>query len=178
VNFTTESNTKLVTNSSIEHADALDWLPRQEPGAAAAVIYDPPYSVGSPVRGREDGAAGSVFDPLNFLYDMLPLCARTLRPGGIVIMFTDWRRMCEMGRAATMRGLRSAACVAWMRNRPATGGLFRSSRDPVMVPRDCGRRRPARDPQRGGRLPGQALPPVPEAGGGVRAHPCPRLSAR
>ncbi len=42
----------------IEHADALDWLARQEPGAATAIIYDPPYSVGTPVRGREDGAAG------------------------------------------------------------------------------------------------------------------------
>ena len=35
-----------VTSSPVEHADALVWLARQEPGAAAAIIYDPPYSVG------------------------------------------------------------------------------------------------------------------------------------
>ena len=53
--------------SVIEHADALDWLAAREPGRATAVIYAPPYAVGSPVRGREDGAAGSVFGPLSFL---------------------------------------------------------------------------------------------------------------
>jgi hypothetical protein len=136
-NSVTESTTRLVTKPTvgplIEHADALTWLPRQGPGCAVAIVFDPPYSVGTPVRGREDGAAGSVFDPLSFLYDTLPLCARVLRPGGIVIMFTDWRRMCDMGRAATMSGLRPAGCVAWVRNRPGTGALFRSSWDPIMV---------------------------------------------
>jgi hypothetical protein len=76
----------------IEHADALDWLAAREPGTATAVIYDPPYAVGTPVRGREDGAAGSVFGPLSFLSATMSLCARALRPGGIVIVFTDWRR--------------------------------------------------------------------------------------
>ncbi len=44
----------------IEHADALQWLQQQEPGAARAVIFDPPYSRGGPMRGREDGMAGQV----------------------------------------------------------------------------------------------------------------------
>ena len=31
-------------NPVIEHADALDWLARQEPGTARAIVFDPPYS--------------------------------------------------------------------------------------------------------------------------------------
>jgi hypothetical protein len=117
----------------VEHADALDWLAVREPGSATAVIYDPPYAVGSPVRGREDGAAGSVFGPLSFLSRTMSLCARALRPGGIVIIFTDYKRMADMGYIASTVGLRPAACVAWVRNRPGTGGLLRASWDPVLV---------------------------------------------
>src|SRR5690349_13443833 len=39
------------TDSVIELADALDWLARQERGTARAIIYDPPYSRYSPMRG-------------------------------------------------------------------------------------------------------------------------------
>ena len=34
--------------NDIEHADALDWLAAREPGTATAVLYDPPYAVGTP----------------------------------------------------------------------------------------------------------------------------------
>lgn len=69
------------TNMTIEHADALDWLAAQEPGAATAIVFDPPYAVGTPVRGREDGAAGSVSGPLSFMQRTMSLCARALKPG-------------------------------------------------------------------------------------------------
>jgi DNA modification methylase len=121
------------TSSVIEHADAVDWLAAQEPGAATAVIFDPPYAVGTPVRGREDGAAGSVFGPLSFLSQTMSLCTRALRPGGIAVIFTDWRRLPDMGYIASTVGLRPATCVAWVRNRPGTGGLLRASWDPVLV---------------------------------------------
>lgn len=117
----------------IEHADALDRLAAIEAATASAVIFDPPYAVGTPVRGREDGAAGSVFGPFGFLYDSMSLCCRALKPGGIVVIFTDWRRMADIGYIASMTGLRPAACVAWVRNRPGTGGLFRASWDPVLI---------------------------------------------
>ena len=54
-------------------------------------------------------------------------------PGGIVIIFGDWRRMPDLGEAACMTGLRPAAMVAWVRTRPGTGGLFRASWDPIMI---------------------------------------------
>ena len=130
---TGNSSRPVITDPVVEHADALDWLEAQDPGTTAAVIYDPPYSVGTPVRGREDGAAGSVFGPLSFLSRTMSLCARALRPGGIVIIFTDYKRMADMGYIASTNGLRPAACVAWVRNRPGTGGLFRASWDPVLI---------------------------------------------
>jgi DNA modification methylase len=122
-----------VTTSAIVHADALEWLADQPAGCAAAVIYDPPYAVGSPVRGREDGAAGSVSGPLSFMWRTMSASARALRPGGIVIVFTDYRRMPDMLYTGSTAGLRPAACVAWVRTRPGTGGLFRASWDPVLV---------------------------------------------
>ncbi len=117
----------------IEHADALDWLARKEPRSARVVCFDPPYAIGTPVRGREDGAAGSVFGPLSFLHRTMSLSAGALVPGGILIAFTDVRRMADTGYVASMVGLRLATCVAWVRTRPGTGGLLRASWDPVMV---------------------------------------------
>jgi hypothetical protein len=120
-------------SSAIEHCDALDWLAAREPGCATAVIFDPPYAVGTPVRGREDGTAGSVAGPLSFMWRTMSLSARALRPGGIVIVFTDYKRLCDMQYIVSTSGLRPAACVAWIRNRPGTGGLFRASWDPILI---------------------------------------------
>ena len=117
----------------IVRADAREWLAAQVAGEARAVVFDPPYSVSTPVRGREDGAAGSVFGPLSFLYRTMELSARAVMPGGIVIIFGDWRRMPDLGDAACMTGLRPAAMVAWVRTRPGTGGLFRASWDPILI---------------------------------------------
>jgi DNA modification methylase len=116
-----------------ERADALSWLADQPAATATVVVYDPPYAVGTPVRGREDGAAGSVFGPLSFMSRTLALSARTLRPGGICMIFADWRRMPDLGYIASTVGLRPATCVAWVRTRPGTGGLFRASWDPILI---------------------------------------------
>lgn len=119
--------------STVEFADAQNWLAAQDSGTAKVVVYDPPYAVGTPVRGREDGAAGSVFGPFSFLSKTLSQCARILMPGGIVMIFADWRRMPDLGYIASTVGLRPATCVAWIRSRPGTGGLFRASWDPILI---------------------------------------------
>ncbi len=119
--------------TGIEHADALDWLAAWEPGAAAVVVFDPPYAVGTPVRGREDGAAGSVSGPLSFMQRTMSLCARALRPGGIVVIFGDYKRLPDLMYAVTTSGLRLTGCVAGVRTGPGTGGLFRSSWDPILI---------------------------------------------
>lgn len=121
-----------MTNTT-EHADALEWLPTIPDDSVRAAIYDPPYAVGSPVRGREDGAAGSVFGPLSFMSRTLTEVARTLMPGGVALLFADWRRMPDLAYVASTVGLRPSTQVAWVRNRPGTGGLLRSSWDPILV---------------------------------------------
>lgn len=113
--------------------DALLWLPAIPDASAKAVVFDPPYAVGTPVRGREDGAAGSVFGPLSFMARTLRECHRVLVPGGIVALFADWRRMPDLLYVASTVGLRPATQIAWVRTRPGTGGLFRASWDPIAI---------------------------------------------
>jgi len=117
----------------IVHADARGWLTAQAGRGAAVVVFDPPYAVGSPVRGREDGAAGSVFAPFGFLHETLRAARHALREGGICIIFADWRRMPDMGYLCSTVGLRPSTCIAWTRKRPGTGGVLRSAWDPIML---------------------------------------------
>jgi DNA modification methylase len=117
----------------VDYADAQQWLAEQRPDAATVVVYDPPYAVGSPVRGREDGAAGSVFGPFSFLSVTLRASARSLRAGGVVMVFADWRRMPDLAYIASTVGLRPSTCLAWIRKRPGTGGLFRAAWDPILI---------------------------------------------
>jgi DNA modification methylase len=118
---------------NIDHADALDWLADSAPECATLVVFDPPYAVGTPVRGREDGAAGSVFGPLSFMSRTLSQVARVLRPGGACMVFADWRRMPDLAYVASTTALRPSTCIAWIRKRPGTGGLFRSAWDPILI---------------------------------------------
>lgn len=117
----------------IELGDALHWLAARDAASAQVVIFDPPYAVGTPVRGREDGAAGSVFGPFGFMHQSLQQVARILVPGGICIMFADWKRMHDLLYMASTTGLRPSTCIAWVRSRPGTGGLFRSAWDPIQI---------------------------------------------
>ncbi|MCC7060683.1 MAG: hypothetical protein IT508_10675, partial [Burkholderiaceae bacterium] len=118
---------------AVDFDDALSWLPTFGDQVARAIIFDPPYAVGSPVRGREDGAAGSVFGPLSFMSRTLRECHRILVPGGIVAVFADWRRMPDLLYVASTVGLRPSTQVAWVRKRPGTGGLLRSAWDPITI---------------------------------------------
>ena len=85
------------------------------------------------MRGREDGAAGTVYGPLTFMWQTLAASAKTLRPGGAVMIFSDWRRMADLAYAATTAGLRTSTCLAWTRKRPGTGAMFRSAWDPILI---------------------------------------------
>lgn len=117
----------------IEHADALDWLSRQEAGAARAIVFDPPYSRYSPMRGREDGAAGSVYAPFSFMHRAMTLTARAVQLKGIVIIFCDWELLPDIGYIASICGLRERSHLAWLRSRPGGGGMFRGACDPVLI---------------------------------------------
>ena len=174
----------------IQHADALDWLARQAPGAARAVIFDPPYATTTPRAGKEDGAAGTVSGPLSFLHRTMALSARALMPGGIVIVFGDYQRLPDLMYAATTSGLRPSACVAWVRSRPGLGGLLRASWDPGpgRLPRYPGHGQPGRGAERDrhrdqlrrdrGRLRAAQAAAVQQAARGLRAPPAARLPPR
>ena len=155
------------SRSVIVHADALTWLADREP--ATAVVYDPPYAVGTPVRGREDGAAGSVSGPLSFMQRTMPLCARALRPGGIVVIFGDYKRLPDLMYAATTSGLRLSGCVAWVEDQAGhrRAAAIELGPGPDRLEGNAGRRRPGsgqeRDRDRGSGLrglSGEARPPV------------------
>jgi DNA methylase len=122
-----------VSAGRIELADALSWLPAQPPGAARAVIFDPPYSRYSPMRGREDGAAGSVSSPFSFLHQAMALCARAVMPAGVVVCFGDFELLPDLKYMCSVTGLREQSHLVWIRSRPGGGGLFRGACDPVLI---------------------------------------------
>ena len=123
----------MTADDRIQLADALDWLPRQPAGAARAIVLDPPYSRYSPMRGREDGAAGSVSAPFSFLHKIMGLCARAVMPDGVVIIFGDFKLLPDLEYICSVTGLREQAHLVWCRSRPGGGGLFRGACDPVLI---------------------------------------------
>ena len=173
---------------AIEHADALDWLAARDPGAATAVIYDPPYGVGSPVRGREDGAAGAVFAPFGFLYDHV-----AVRPGATARRHCGHlRRLAADARPGQDRDDDRTAARELRRVDPEQARHRRTvpgelGPNPDRGARRAGRGRPGGDQERGGdrrrrhrqhgrrRLSGAALSSVREARSRIRAHPRPGL---
>ena len=113
---------------------APDWLATFDAESAAAVVLDPPYSTTpNAVRGRDDGAAGTSGSPYRLFVETLREVRRVLRPGGIAPTICDWRRFPDVAYLGSTSGLRLATVVAWVRNRPGTGGLFRGAWDPVIV---------------------------------------------
>jgi len=119
--------------NEIEHADALDFLARQEPSTASAVIFDPPYRRNNPPRGRYDGAAGKVAAPFSFMDRCMKLAAPLLQPGGIMLIFGDAELLPDLAYMATTSGLRQAGKYYWDRGIVGTGGMFRSCVDEVLV---------------------------------------------
>lgn len=119
--------------SQVIHADARDWLAAQPEGAARAVVFDPPYSRHSPMRGREDGAAGSVAAPFSFMSRTMKLAARAVMAKGVVIIFCDFELLPDISYIASTCGLREQAHLIWCRSRPGGGGLFRGACDPVLI---------------------------------------------
>jgi len=113
---------------------APDWLATIESSSVACVILDPPYSMTpNSVRGRDDGAAGTSGSPYRLFVETLRETRRILRDGGIAAVVCDWRRFPDVAYLGSTSGLRLATTIAWTRNRPGTGGLFRGAWDPVLI---------------------------------------------
>jgi hypothetical protein len=85
------------------------------------------------MRGREDGAAGSVSAPFSLMHRVMGLCTRAVQSEGIVIIFCDWKLLPDISYIASVSGLREHSHLAWIRSRPGGGGLFRGACDPVLI---------------------------------------------
>lgn len=119
---------------TIYHGDALTLFPDIADESISCVILDPPYSFESiSVRGRDDGAAGTSGAPTMLFHQTLLETRRVLKDGGITPILHQWRRGPDVAYLTALAGLRLSACVAWTRGRVGTGGLFRSSWDPILV---------------------------------------------
>jgi DNA (cytosine-5)-methyltransferase 1 len=117
----------------VQHADALGWLAEQEPGSAKVIVFDPPYSRSTPVRGRDDGAAGRVHGPFSFLHKAMTAAARLLRPDGVMLIFGDAQLLPDLAYIASTCGLHYCSKFYWDRGRPGSGTMFRSCCDEVLV---------------------------------------------
>lgn len=119
---------------TIYHGDALEVMPTLPAGSAGAVILDPPYSFESiSVRGKDDSAAGTSGAPVMLFHRSLMETRRLLANGGIAPILFQWRRFADVQYLTALSGLRLSSCVIWDRGRIGTGGLFRSTWDPILV---------------------------------------------
>jgi DNA (cytosine-5)-methyltransferase 1 len=117
----------------VQHDDALSWLADQEPRSAKVIVFDPPYSRSTPVRGRDDGAAGRVYGPFSFLHKAITAAARLLRPDGVMLLFGDAQLLPDLAYIASTCGLHYYTKFYWDRGRPGSGTMFRSCCDEVIV---------------------------------------------
>lgn len=168
-------------DATLYHGDALAVL-RELPNASVdALITDPPYSSGGMVRGdraqtdvkaKYSGSYGKQPDHAEFTGDSrdqrgyaywcalwLGECLRVVRPGGLALLFTDWRQLPATTDALQSGGFIWRGLVPWYKpsSRPMPGG-FSSSCEYVV----WGSAGPMeRDYQHGVYLPGffQAGPP-------------------
>jgi DNA (cytosine-5)-methyltransferase 1 len=117
----------------VQHADALEWLGELEPESAKVIVFDPPYSRSTPVRGRDDGAAGRVYGPFSFLHKAMTAAARLLRQDGVMLIFGDAQLLPDLAYIASTCGLHYYTKYFWDRGRPGSGTMFRSCCDEVLV---------------------------------------------
>jgi site-specific DNA-methyltransferase (adenine-specific) len=143
---------KIGDNVTLYLGDCLDVMREIPAGSVDAVVTDPPYSSGGQFRGDRMGSTSSKYngwsanadgssrqptadypeftgdnrDQRGYLYWCalwLSECRRILRPGGVVMMFTDWRQLPTTTDAIQAGGLVWRGVVVWDKGigRPVKG---------------------------------------------------------
>ena len=138
----------------IHHAEALTFLRTLADASVDAVITDPPYCSGGQTmaeRARPTGRKYVNTGQRNVLPDFegdfrdqrgfaawatlwLTECMRTLKPGGVLLAFIDWRMLPTMTDAVQVAGLVWQGIVVWDKTpgcRPQRG-RFRSQAEYVV----------------------------------------------
>lgn len=131
----------------IDEADAVSWLSELAEGSVDAVITDPPYSSGGAFRGdriqdvhtkyvqsgSEIGAAlqgfsGDNRDQRSYAYWShlwMSAARHALAPGGVLLVFTDWRQLPTTTDALQAAGIVWRGIVPWHKpNGRRTQGRF------------------------------------------------------
>ncbi len=130
---------------TLHHGDAFQVLPGMEADTFDAVIADPPYSSGGKTNVRLQGkingtkyfkATATDFDDgtrdqlAHHLWtcDWLRLCYRLLKPGGWVMVFTDWRQLPLTCNAVQCAGFMWYGINVWHKpnGMPQLGRFFRA----------------------------------------------------
>lgn len=119
---------------TIYHGDCREVLPTLRAGIAGVFVLDPPYfRQPSSVRGIDDGAAGYTADPFRMWHTTFQQSIRLLRDGGVAFVFCDYRAIPDVTYVMSLTGMRWTSTLAWVRDTPGTGSIFRSAWDPVLV---------------------------------------------
>jgi site-specific DNA-methyltransferase (adenine-specific) len=128
--------------------DCLGILPTLEDMSVDAIITDPPYSSGGQFRGDRNGVAGAKYqttetvkeypdfhgdnrDQRSYFYWCalwLGQCLRIIKPGGLLMVFTDWRQLPVICDAVQIGGWVWRGIVPWNKTEAArpTKGRFRA----------------------------------------------------
>jgi len=115
----------------IVHGDALRVLGHVPEQSFDTIFFDWPYSQGSAVRGKDDGAAARVYGPVSFLVKTLQEAHRLARVGAHLYLFCDWKGIPDVGLAMSLSGWFPTTIIAWDKCYVGTGGFWRSSWDPI-----------------------------------------------
>jgi site-specific DNA-methyltransferase (adenine-specific) len=133
---------------AIHTGDCLPWLSDLPPDSVAAVITDPPYSSGGAMRSDRMAAPGRKYtlggtlthrtefagdnrDQLSYGYWCalwLGAALRATRPGGVCLLFTDWRQLPVTSNALQAGGWIWRGIVPWDKTESARPdkGRFRN----------------------------------------------------
>jgi site-specific DNA-methyltransferase (adenine-specific) len=132
---------------TLYHGDALEVLASMPSASVDALVADPPYSSGGMVRGDRAGGdvtakyaggygvkpdhvpfSGDNRDQRGYQYWTalwLSECLRVVKPGGLALVFADWRQLPTTTDALQSGGFVWRGVVPWFKptSRPMPGGF-------------------------------------------------------
>lgn len=85
------------------------------------ILTDPPYNVSQPSRFHTMGRAGIDFGEWDKDFDQtswLPEAYRTLKPGGSMVVFNDWKNLGDIARHWESLGGKSKDPIRWVKTNP------------------------------------------------------------
>lgn len=110
----------LPATSDIYHGDAYKLLARVIPASVRLILTDPPYNVSRKNNFQTMGRTGidfswdSDFDQEKWLY----LADKTLKPGGSIVIWNDWKNLGLIARSLEDLGYSVKRNIIWEKKNP------------------------------------------------------------